>query len=104
MPKPLTPEEIVANLTAEDFDPDVLEEAWKHRYYNIPPEQVTVEKAAQFGLGHGSYGSNPQIDPRWSPEVAKAYEEAYLQAAEQHQNRSPERGVKRVCPCCHRPL
>lgn len=43
------------------------------RYYNCPPDKMTLEKAAAHGANHRAYGWSLKLDPRWSQEQREAY-------------------------------
>lgn len=48
-----------------------------NRFYNTPPEQMTVEMCRTHGTSHRQYGWNPQPDGRWSDEQYVTYMNAY---------------------------
>ena len=46
-------------------------------FYNAPPDEKSLEMCAEHGYAHKAYGWYQRVDPRWSPEQVKAYEDAY---------------------------
>jgi hypothetical protein len=47
------------------------------RYYQVPPENKSIEQCASHGRDHAGYGWCAQIDPRWSYEQVAAYQKGY---------------------------
>lgn len=47
------------------------------RFYNAPPDEMTLEMCQNHGGSHKAYGWNPQPDSRWDDAQYSAYMEAY---------------------------
>ena len=47
------------------------------RFYNQDPATVTPEQVATHAKNHKGFGWNKQIDPRWTIELQKLYNDVY---------------------------
>ena len=47
------------------------------RYYNIPPEEKSIQDCFNHGADHKAYKWAPQVDPRWNEEQKTSYWKGY---------------------------
>jgi hypothetical protein len=50
---------------------------FEQRFYNGDQSNTPLEVCRYFGEDHASYGWHKQLDPRWTAEQTRAYNEGY---------------------------
>jgi len=56
------------------------------RFYNGDQSNTPLEVCRYFGESHASYGWSRQLDPRWTDEQRRVYNEGYNTCKESWQN------------------